>query len=681
MRALILLLLASLQPAAVSAQHALVLSGGGARGIAHAGALLALDELGYEFPVVVGTSMGAIIGALYAAGYEPEQIRSILGDENWLARFAAEPILIGPERTPQRPLLNLGLGPRRFHEGLVTGTGINLRLAELLFDAGVRAHNDFDNLPRRFRALAADFATGAEIVIAGGDLPRAVRASMAVPGAFAPVQWGERMLVDGGIANNLPISIARLESALPVVAVDAVQPGGDALERNPVDIGIRGLRLLIRNAQPDDAHADILIVPRIRPGFSEARFPSDPARLIRAGYDAVREQAPPAAPSAAGFAPRAPGAPPSHVAGVRVEVGDPALARLIRSVMSPATGEYDPDAILKRVSALYDTGLFTALWPRLEFDDDAGAAPLLVINAVPVTRSSVALGARWDDDIGGGVWTSVRHRVTAAEPLELRAGATLNELMHRATLDVSLFSALLPGLIWNAGAHASEEHIRNFDRATITSTDAMRRAGVWAGAERQGNWVFSALLRSDHVTSAATESAAEGWSTGPYLRVSRVREHDAIVGVAPSLEAETRTGDVRYARATARGGITGVLESAQVAAFADVAWSTATTPRDLLPAARRELVPWLPAGALRAHHRAAVGADAALPFVLDGFVRIRLRAVAAQQRLRSLDDRENWRAGAELGFVWPTVVGPLEIGFAAGSGGHRFNVSLGSPFQ
>jgi NTE family protein len=135
-------LLASPLPAA--AQHSLVLSGGGARGLAHAGAIVALEELGYAMPLVVGTSMGAIIGALYAAGYDPEAIRSIIADENWLERFAAEPVPTGPDREPRRPLLVLGLGSGRAPDGLVLATGVNLRLVELLFDAGARARNDFD---------------------------------------------------------------------------------------------------------------------------------------------------------------------------------------------------------------------------------------------------------------------------------------------------------------------------------------------------------------------------------------------------------------------------------------------------------------------------------------------------------------------------------------------------------
>jgi predicted acylesterase/phospholipase RssA len=675
----VLLFLLMARPA--SGQHALVLSGGGARGIAHAGALLALEELNYDFPLVVGTSMGAIIGSLYAAGFTPEQIRSVIADENWLARFAAEPVVFGPSRQPQRPLLNLGLGPRRYHEGLVTGTGINLRLAELLFDAGVRARNDFDALPRRFRAVAADLGSGQEVVIAGGDLPRAVRASMAVPGAFAPVRWGDVVLVDGGIANNLPVAIARLEAQLPVLAVDAARPDADAPERNPLDVAVRGLRLLIRNAQPDYDEPDILVVPRLRPGLSEARFPADPARLITAGYDAVREQAPLAPPTPAGTTGglRLPGDAPTAVRGVGVEAGDPALARLIHSIMSPATGGYDPGEILRRIGALYDTGLFAALWPRLEFAEDDAAPPVLMVEAVPVTRSSGALAAHWDGDIGGGVWTALRHRFTAWHPIELRGSVLLDELSHRGSLELSIFSAVLPGVVWNGGAHVGEEGIRQFVDGDLAAVETVRRAGVWLGAERHRTWFVSALVRAGLVRDAA--AGMTGWSVGPFLRASRPREPDLVVGIEPLLELETRVGEARYGRGQASAGVTLRRQDFQVAGFADAAFSSAGTPRDDLPAARPALAPWMQTGELRARHRITLGGDVAVPAFLDGFLRGRIRLFGTADSQSALNRTPAWRTGGALGLVWPTVIGPVEVGYAYGGGGARFTLAAGAPFQ
>jgi predicted acylesterase/phospholipase RssA len=663
--------------------HVLVLSGGGARGIAHAGVLVALEELGHDPPLVVGTSMGAIIGSLYAAGIPPAQISRIIGQEDWLARFAAEPLMVGAHRTPLRSLLTLGLGTRRYPEGLVVGTGVNLRLAELLFDAGVRARNDFDALPRRLRVVATDLASGEAVIIAGGDLPRAVRASMSVPGAFAPVPWGPVLLVDGGIADNLPVAVARLESDLPVIAVDAVRPEPGVPERNALDVAVRGVRLLLRNAQPDEAAApDVLVVPGIGFGLGETRFPADPRRLIAAGYEAGLQQIPPAARAAtaaggAGAAGRQ-AAAPAVVAGIRVEATDRSLARLVELSMRPAAGPYDPELILRLVAGLYDTGLFTALWPRLDFQggDDA---PVLVINVVPVTRTSLSASAHWDNDVGAGGWASVRHRVTVVEPVEFRAGALLDDLTRSASVDASLFSALFPGLVWNAGVHAGEERIRLFADGADDGVHGVRRAGVWVGGERQGRWFVSLLARGDAVRDDGR--AGEGWAAGPYLRVSRPRDPRVVVALPMLLEAEARAGGGRFSRLRPTAAHADTLGVFQVGGFADVAWSSEGTPRDALPALRRELAPWLPAGALRARHRAAVGVDAALPALLDGFVRLRLRGIATADGAGGLRDGQRWIGGGELGFALPTVVGMVEAGYARGGGGHRLNLSLGAGFQ
>jgi predicted acylesterase/phospholipase RssA len=389
--------------------HALVLGGGSARGIAHGGVLMALEELGYDPALVVGTSMGAIIGALYSAGYSPAEIQRVTGEERWIARFTARPVALGPERSPARPLLELGVGGGRGFQGLVSAPGVNLRLVELLFDAGARARNDFDRLPRRFRAVAADLATGEEVVLGGGDLPRAVRASMAVPGVFAPVRWQDRVLIDGGVVNNLAVSVARSLTNGPVLASDVVQPFPDITERGAFDVGMRGLRLLISNARPDTAGVpDILILPRLPGGMAAGGFPANPAQRIRLGYEAVMEHVPPL--SAERPARRLPGPAPDAIGAVIVTGPDSALVRYAAGIFARAVGSYDPGRILHWTSALYATNLFDAVWPSMQFADDGARPPDLVVEIVPASRSSVAAAARWDNDLGAAAWTSLRHR-------------------------------------------------------------------------------------------------------------------------------------------------------------------------------------------------------------------------------------------------------------------------------
>jgi predicted acylesterase/phospholipase RssA len=677
-----------LSPLPAAAQHSLVLGGGGSRGLAHAGAIVALEELGYDMPVVVGASMGAIIGALYAAGYEAEAIRSIIADENWLARFSAEPRPTGPDREPRRPLLVLGLGSGRAPDGLVLATGVNLRLVELLFDAGARSRNDFDRLPRRFRAVAADLGTGAQVILAAGDLPRAVRASMAVPGAFPPVPWGNTLLIDGGIANNLPVSVARELASHPVLAVNVLRPWPEIPERNPVDVGVRGLRLLLENVQPANPPPELLVLPRIPSGFSESRFPVDASRLLRAGYDAAR-LLPPAVPPSVAASPlpvlRRAGNPPVRIREVRVEAEDPAVRRLVSRIMAPAAGTYDPALVVARTAALYDTGLFQGIWPRVELPGagDDGDDGVLVVGVVPVSRTSLAAAAHWDDDVGAGAWASLRHRVTAITPIELHAGVQLGELGRRASIDASVFSSVAPGMIWNAGAHAGDAEVRRLagNGVAVGDTDRVRRAGGWAGAERQGAWFMAAHLRAEHVDDQAyadgLERGVRGWSVGPFVQLARTEHPETVIGASPLLQAEWRTTDVEYARLRARGSVGLRVRRLRAAVMLDLASVTAGAPPDARPATTRQLAPWLPAGSLRGLSLGAAGVDVAYPIPMDGYLRLRTRIVATGGDWLDLHRPALWRGGAEIGAAWPAIIGRIEVGYARGAGGGSFNFGIG----
>jgi predicted acylesterase/phospholipase RssA len=676
-RALIACVLLLCGGSAASAQHSLVLSGGGARGLSHAGAIVALEELGYRPALVAGTSMGAIVGALYAAGYSADEIRAIVARENWLERFAAEPLLVGPRREPRRALLGFGIGRGRFFGGFIPETGINQRLIELLFDAGVRARNDFDALPIRYRAIAADLADGSLVVLGSGDLPRAVRASMAVPGMFAPVRWGERVLIDGGIADNLPVAVARALSERPVIAVDVLSPAESLDERGALDLGVRALRLLIGNARPkENAEADVLVRPRIEPGFSEGYFPADASGLIRAGYGATIEQAPAVAQQPE--ARREPGAPPERITALRVDNANVATDRLIRRIMAPAVREYDADDIVQRTNALHMTGLFQSVWPRVERSGDEAT---LIVDVTRVAATSLAGAARWDNDVGAGAWLLLRQHVDLRTPVELRLAGRFDQLGTAGSLDASFFSALVPGLTWNGGAHAAEQRVRIFDPdGEILERPFSRRAGAWLGAELHGSigeWYISLLGRADHVR----DPLVEGWAIGPFLRVARTPAADRVVGVEPLLETEVRGGDIEYQRITVMYGPALRAQRLRVAPVIAYESASRATPLISLPASRLDLAPWNAAGELRARQLAAAGVDVALPILLNGYARVRLRAAAAAPQLDELLETGAWTAGAEVGTVWPTVLGPIGIGLAAGHRGQRrLNIELGARF-
>jgi hypothetical protein len=152
------------------------------------------------------------------------------------------------------------------------------------------------------------------------------------------------------------------------------------------------------------------------------------------------------------------------------------------------------------------------------------------------------------------------------------------------------------------------------------------------------------------------------------------------VGVDPLLEAEVRGGAVEYQRIRLRAGRSATFGIIRAAALTELAASSPGTPFDVRPAASRDIAPWLPVGALLSRHQAVLGLDAAVPAVLNGYLRVRLRALATGDDLPAFDESDTWRLGGEIGAIWPTVLGPVSVGAAAGQRARwRFNISVGTP--
>lgn len=204
----------------------LVLGGGGARGIAHIGVLKVLERERIPVCAVSGTSMGAIVGGLYATGYDAAELEKIVGAIDWAGMFVDDPprAELPMERKDEdfRHLLDLEIGYRDGRlgvpVGLVRGQKLMLLLRRLTLSTW--RDKDFDALPIPFRAVAADIVTGKKVVFDDGDLAVAIRASMSVPGAFAPLKVGDQLLVDGGMAENVPIDEMRAMGMQRMVVVD-----------------------------------------------------------------------------------------------------------------------------------------------------------------------------------------------------------------------------------------------------------------------------------------------------------------------------------------------------------------------------------------------------------------------------------------------------------------------------
>jgi predicted acylesterase/phospholipase RssA len=285
------LIAALVLPTPTHAKEALVLSGGGARGLAHVGAIVGYEQSGHDADVVVGTSMGAIVGGFYAAGYEPAAIESVFATQDWREIFTPLPLPTGPSRGLRYPVLRFqSEGGRAFTTpGYVPDWRINRKLTRNLFGASARARGDFDKLPRQFRSMTGDLKDGALVSLGSGDLARAIRASMAASGFFAPVRWNGRLLTDGGIADYLPVDEPRRLGADKVIAVDVLRPSPTIENAGAIAVARRTVELMTIHVRHEQTPPDVLIVPRLPVGLAPYTYPVDPWPTIEAGRTATFE--------------------------------------------------------------------------------------------------------------------------------------------------------------------------------------------------------------------------------------------------------------------------------------------------------------------------------------------------------------------------------------------------------
>jgi len=252
----------------------LVLSGGGARGAAHIGVLQVLESLHVPVDCVTGTSMGAVVGGLYATGYTADELAELLAELDWDSLFADKPKrreLSFRRKQDDRNFLSrfhVGFKNWRFQvpTGLIQGQKLEQVLGVLTLP--VATVRDFDELAIPFRAVATDIETGEAVVLDHGMLATAIRASMSIPGAFSPVEMDDRLLVDGGTAMNLPVQVAQELCADQVIAVDIGTPlrtrdelvSALSISGQVITIGIQGnTRDQIERLAP----RDILIQPNL----------------------------------------------------------------------------------------------------------------------------------------------------------------------------------------------------------------------------------------------------------------------------------------------------------------------------------------------------------------------------------------------------------------------------------
>jgi NTE family protein len=283
----------------------LALGGGGARGISHIGVIRILEELRVPVDYVAGTSMGSIVGGFYATGMNSDELEATVNSVDWTAIFKDQ--TDRADRTFRRkrdddlslygPKFGVGDDSELLPSGAVSGQKIVLLFEDV---AGSRVQIDhFDQLPIPFRAVATDIIDGNPVIIEDDNLAMAMRSSMSIPGIFAPVPYRDHLLVDGGIAKNLPVDVVRGMGADIVIAVDVGSPLHDAKELdNLLTITGQLSNILVqRNTMAQRARLteqDVLIVPNLGDKVSSADFQKGEEAIgigLEAGRSAVSELA------------------------------------------------------------------------------------------------------------------------------------------------------------------------------------------------------------------------------------------------------------------------------------------------------------------------------------------------------------------------------------------------------
>ncbi|MEL7311954.1 MAG: patatin-like phospholipase family protein [Pseudomonadota bacterium] len=377
---------------------ALVLSGGGARGAAHVGVIRALEEHNIPIDVVIGTSMGAVVGGLYSAGLDADALEAVVRDIDWLDAFvdnsARENLTYRRKRDDDDFLIRFDLGVRdgrlRLPTGIIQAQKLMQYLRENTLDYS--ATESFDDLPTPFRAVAADLGTGDTVVLDSGDLAVAMRASMSAPGVFAPVEWNGRVLVDGGIAMNLPVEVAQTLNVDVIIAVDVGFPVMPlATLESALAVSNQMLTILIERETREqrallDDH-DVLIQPPL--GVLGSADFLQALDAIEIGYQSVVnniEQLRHLALDPAQFEPyqvrRDTGADAGRVAKkIRIVTDAPILPEVISTRMATQEGEpLSIDRLREDLAKIYGLGLFE----RVDYqwvEDESEESPILQIDA------------------------------------------------------------------------------------------------------------------------------------------------------------------------------------------------------------------------------------------------------------------------------------------------------------
>ena len=688
---------------------ALVLSGGGAKGIAHVGVLKVLEEEGISPQIVTGTSMGALVGGLYAMGYSPAGLDSLVRRLDWPSYFRDTPeygfVGFHRRRNGERSLVSVPMNHWRptLPSGAVSGQRVSRLLMSLTWPA--QTTRDFRTLPRQFVAVATDIETGQAIVLDHGSLAQVMRASMSLPSIFEPVTLDGRLLMDGGIVRNLPASDARQRGADVVICSDVSDPLAAAAElRSLTDVLMQTIVFQSNASTTAERRlCDVYIHPDIT-GLTAVNF-DNPALILSRGTlaaNAMREQlrALRLPPAPANYVRHAPWQDTVHAQRIVIEglTGRAAL-RVRRALELRDGGSYTATALDSALQRAYGTDLYERLQYRI---DATGADTAIVVSAKMQTQDRVGIGFRFDDTYKAAILFSalLRNRLGTGSTTEIEA-----RLGEQLKLNVEHISTSVenPRYILGAGSALTRTPLAVYDNGLrvveLTLSVAQVRAFTGAhfgryggiGIELTGEAANAATLIAirDSSRRDAFASVAIGFAWDALDRPQYPRR-----GVSLFVRSEFASGNTRFQQHIARARIAQPV-ARSLTLLADAVVGGATR-RDQLPPHRRfqlggafpsvifpeRQVDFLGLRPTEEFGTSLVRAATALQWEMRREVFATLRTNVGYAGGPLTLDRRLYHTGIGLTIGTLTLVGPIEITASAQDrrGGTRVEFNLGRMF-
>lgn len=652
---------------------ALVLSGGGAKGMAHIGVIRALDSAGIRPDLVVGTSMGAIIGGLYASGYSGAEIDSIAAALDPATLFAnTEP------RTPPawRPLTAQLLWEQGSSGFALRSAGLdeiqaNAALNAAFLHGNLLARGNFDSLAIPFRAVATDLATRNPVILGRGDLARAIRASIAIPLVFSPQRSGDTLLTDGGLSANVPVAIARQLGARRVIVSDV---GGRLLSGRELDgpIGVAQQLVSFLFQQPADSiHSEDVFVKVDVEGFSNLNFAPRILDSLRANGRRAADTAL-AKATCLPLGPVRPTRSPSRFGRFEARGVSRAEERVLEELVGFQSGERIDEALLReRLERLGGLDDYRAVWlgpaadgpERVDFRGEVE----------PSAKRMVGAAFAYDHDLSGRLGLAYLDRNLMGSAFEGSGVFGFSPLKTDLGLGLRRYYGISRSRIGPVltGRLAQEKLVRFSGSGEETGRVRTREGVLFLGIEQDfgSDWVLQLGLDGrvweDADTLTTSEDGPNGHSGGLLLRAKYFGRRAEVLGEA------IWSGNYRRAEADAQVNIRSGKFT--FVPRVRVGWGEYLPLQSTFPLGGTEGFPGLNVYELRGDREVFASVQTILP--LDGPLSLRVMVAAGRSASGgALVDTDHWLGGLRAGLGAETPVGParVEYGFSTTGRSHLF---------